>query len=404
MPRIKNISQDELRRLFEAPEISKPAQTGPTPQEFQALSEAFAGRELREKERGSKIAEIEAAIAKAEQEQELGRLQTEPVDAERMVGTAMGDVPTSQIADQSGQSVLSQEQPIAEAQRAEDIEAQRALVDPSGIADERASIAQKGLDSQTQFERQLKLLKESARLRRQETDAKDAKKDAKQKFKISALGNAKIFATEGFNNLVSELSTGEKTVPAGVLARLGVKADSLTSGNLFASINAIGEKFGFKELVKSRPEAMLFDQQRESLAVAVYKFVSGDVGNIAATESKRALKLIPGVLDTPELRATKIAALERAVKRSKEALDTLINDPQSALLSSEELTARMEQIGNDALDFAAAGVPDTESMVELYEADKAGNPVSPEDSLAAQTNPDQAEISGRFEILSVEDE
>ena len=376
MPRIKNISQDELRRMFEAPEISKPVPSGPTPQEFLSLTKALEDRKLQEKEREGKIAKIEQAIAKAEQEKQLAQTM-QPIDATRTIGTAMGGVPTSQIAspaDQSaqvltpGQSVLSQEQPIVDAQQAEDIEAQRALIDPTGLAKERAGIDQKATVAEQSFQNQLELLREAARLRRTEEKNKlDAKgKTAAQK--ISALGNSKIFATEGFANLVSELKSGEKFVPKGIMSRIGLKADSLTSGNFSDMVNKLGRKVGFEEIIKSRPEAVLFDQQRESLAVAVYKFVSGDVGNIAATESKRALRLIPGVLDTPEVRAVKIAALERAVQRSKEALQTLINDPQSALLSPKELEARQKAIADEALLSASAEIADDPSMVELYEA------------------------------------
>jgi len=64
-PRIINISADELRRMFAAPETAAP--TGPSMGEVQNLLQAIQGRAAKEKEQQLKLQELEANIAAEEQ-------------------------------------------------------------------------------------------------------------------------------------------------------------------------------------------------------------------------------------------------------------------------------------------------------------------------------------------------
>jgi hypothetical protein len=203
-------------------------------------------------------------------------------------------------------------------------------------------------------ERELAKIQEKGRQQRISQKTTEVKQQAGARKKLSALAKSKIFATEGFGNLVAELKRGEKAVPKSFAKRFTTWVDAMTAGNFSEML----EQLPFvKEGDLSNDEATLFQSQRESLAVAVYKFVSGDVGNIAASESKRALKLIPGVLDTPSLRKVKIAALERATARAKSALDTLINSDEAVNMTPEELEQAQRTIANQALMEAAASIP-----------------------------------------------
>jgi hypothetical protein len=361
-PRIKNISADELRRLFSPPEIESPK--GLTVADRVALAQALEQRRSNELKQKQQTAEIERRIAEAEAKArdvetlsvERGTKATQ--EAEKL---AREDIDPTQPGPEIGPLPAEDMDAIAQA----NAQAQAAfrIEGPEATLKREATESAKEKVATTAFERKQRLAQESFQRDVNLLRRKQAEKTKGATKKISALGQSKIFATEGFQNLVNELESGEKKVPKSFLARLGIKADSLAGGNLSElarMIPGIDE-----ELVPTKSEAILFDQQRESLAVAVYKFVSGDVGNIAASESKRALKLIPAITDTKALRRTKIEALQRAAIRSKDALKTLINDPNSALLSPAELEKRQRLIADQALAEAALGVgadPTTEQV------------------------------------------
>jgi len=111
MARIRNISPEQLRRLFEAPEVAKPQAVSTS--DAINLTQALANRELEEKQRQAKIAEIEANLNKMEQEKELAQtlqpIQDKPLTLfGRQVPMSQVASPTDMEAGQVGPSMLEQ--------------------------------------------------------------------------------------------------------------------------------------------------------------------------------------------------------------------------------------------------------------------------------------------------------
>ena len=380
-PRIKNISADEFRRLFQAPEIASPGLTVSDAINLQNALEARRSNQLKERQN---IAAIERRIADEDakkRDRETASLERGTAAAKEAEEVAREGIDPTQPGPEVGPFTAEDQAVIEQAQAT--AQAKFRTQGPAAVLKAESTEEQSVRAADRRLADEVALLEEKGRQDRLTLSAKDKAAQKKSKGKLSALGQSKIFEAEGFQGLVNELTAGEKTIPDSKLQRAIILADAKFGGNISATLRSMG-------LPAPPDDAINFQQQRSALSVRIYKTLSGDVGNIAASESARALPLIPSAFDSKSLRKRKIAALDRAVKRAKSALQVLINDPNSASLSEKELRARRVTIADQAVMEALIGF-------------EAGNPeTGSEFETPAEAN--EAALQSGFEILSVEDE
>lgn len=346
-PRIRNISPDEFRRLFAAPEIQNP---GITSADAVSLINAFETRRSNELKERERFAKIERSIAEAEAKaQDVQTLATERgTAAEREAREVQREGINPLQAgveegpfDQEMQTAIDQARGQAEA---------KVRLDPQGTIEAQRTTERDNAEFAKKVSFQGIKQRDALAL----LNARDKLKVGKSKTTISALQQREVIKSKGFEGLVNIIEGFEKKIPDSIFKRLGIKANAFLSGNL----SAISKKaFGTAD------QAML-DQVRESVAVAVYKFISGDVGNIAATESKRALRLVPGVLDSKELRAEKVKLLRAAIANAQAAVKAIANDPASQNLTEQQLEDRIRDAANTAFDQAAAELGSADQLDE----------------------------------------
>lgn len=333
-PRIKNISPDEFKRLFQAPEIQQPGFSVSDAINLQNALEARRKNDLSEQE---KIAKIERAIAEEEaraKDVETLALQR-GTDAEREAHeVARENIDPTQAGAEEGPFSADDQAAIDQAKASAQAETR---LDPLGTIQRQA--AEK--ESKLEFERKERLEKEKQKGRLTLEKLKQQDKALGKKAKLSGLQQSNIVKNKGFAALVDTIKDLESKIPDDLMDRAGSKLQAIFKGNLPKS-------FGTADQV-------VFQDLRESVAVAVYKFISGDVGNIAATESARALKLIPDVLDSTDVRKRKIKLLEQAVTNANSALQALANDPNTANLTADQLEDRQKAIADAAIIQAAGG-------------------------------------------------
>jgi hypothetical protein len=159
---------------------------------------------------------------------------------------------------------------------------------------------------------------------------------------LSSTAQARILQQSGVEGVIDELTSGVKILPEGTGKAALAKVQSLAGGRL--------------PFAPGDPKVTAYDKLRDSVAVAIYKFISGDVGNIAASESKMARDLVPAIMDSKEVREEKLGILKRAANRAKEALSLLVSSGQAASMSAEELRKAQINIADNAISEASMEV------------------------------------------------
>ena len=211
-PRIRNISADEFRRLFQAPEIQTP---GLTVSDAINLSNALEQRKANDEQQKLRIAKIERAIAEEEakaqdlqREQQLGELLTTPAQGAETIPTPQGDVPTPG-------PIQSIEQNIAEAEKQQEIDNLRTQLDPTGRLDAQEAEKRAQKETNDQFQRDVLLEREKIKGRL-----------AVEAFKASNRPNEK-----------KELATKAKTSLTGVINDVAENYERLRKAGAIVDIN-----------------------------------------------------------------------------------------------------------------------------------------------------------------------
>lgn len=171
----------------------------------------------------------------------------------------------------------------------------------------------------------------------------NAKQKAEQNKAAKATGSvvqSRILQQAGVEGVIDELTRGVKILPEGTGAAALAKVQSLAGGRLGGN-----------------PKVTTYDKLRDSVAVAIYKFISGDVGNIAASESKMARDLVPAIMDSAGVREEKLATLKRAAARAKTALNDLVQSGRASQMTPEELRKAQLGIADNAIAEAVAEGP-----------------------------------------------
>lgn len=207
-PRIRNISADEFRRLFQAPEIQAP---GLTVSDAINLSGALEQRQQNEEQQKLRLAQIERRIAEEEaktqdiqQEGQLGQLLSTPAQAPETIQTPQGAIPTPG-------PIEDIERNIAEAERQQEIEGLRTQLDPLGslAAAETADAEAASLQTKQDFE--LEQIREKGRQDRLMFLQKQKQKTVKEKKEQSAL-EKEVMGDERRTNIITNTAI-EKALP-----------------------------------------------------------------------------------------------------------------------------------------------------------------------------------------------
>jgi hypothetical protein len=379
MPRIRNISPEEFRRLFEAPEIQTPSLSV---SEAINLSEAIASRERKAKESEAKIAEIERALDRAEKEQQLGQTLATPAMApERDIETAVGPVPTEQIGLVSPEApaagpVATQadlDQLQAEQAREQEIAGLQAQLDPTGTLQAQQAAQAKLAAEERDFARDKELLGMKFANQMELLKTKEAKKAGEKKLKTSALIQRLAAQGQNLSSMVSEFDRFEESlqkegfvgVPGVLKGKIAVPLDKLTGGA--AQILAKDTFMG--NFLKVNPEISTQDELADSLARRIYKTISGDVGNIAFSEGAFAKAFVPRAGETPSRRNAKVDRLKRFIKAMDQGAKDLRQRFDAGLITDDQVGDALGNVLNTAfIEQAEEQGMSREEIVEGAEA------------------------------------
>lgn len=100
------------------------------------------------------------------------------------------------------------------------------------------------------------------------------------------------------------------------------------------------------------PDIISYEQSRDTAGRRIYKELSGDVGNIAFNEGTFAKVLVPSIYDSPGLRATKTARLDRLYKAAADARTKVIEQIKTGNFSDEQATKLIESAVNNEVQKA----------------------------------------------------
>ncbi len=149
---------------------------------------------------------------------------------------------------------------------------------------------------------------------------------------------------------------------------------------------------------------LAFDAQRPAFGRALYKNISGDVGNIAQSEGDIGTAMLPGLLDSPALRKAKVRSIKFALKQgaqirkqiAKFAKTNKLSDVQTQRLINDQVnTMLLGQISSLGLDLDEEG-----NAVNVAE-DAPTKVESREDELAVELSDIQRQIAEREAELGI---
>lgn len=383
-PRIKNITPDEFRRIFQAPEIRTP---GFSVADAIALNQAIEARRSNDEKQKLRMAQIERRIAEEEakaqqlqQQTQLGELLATPAqDPDQLIETAVGPVPESQIGAPTvgdatpTQSIQDIEQRIAEEERAQEITGLEARLDPLGTLQRVRGAQQAEID----FARDKELLGLKFANKMKELETKEERKIAKQKQKASGLVQRLAAQADNLSSMVDEFKSFNKLltkegftgVKGVVKGKVAVPLDKVTGGaaQLLAKNTFLGD------FLKVDPNISTQDELADSLARRIYKTISGDVGNIAFSEGQFAKAFVPVAGETGTRRTAKIDRLDRFITRMKSGADALRAKFDAGQISEEELSLELGNIANEAFTQEAAALGLTAQELSEEQAQPTGD-------------------------------
>lgn len=405
-PRIKNISADEFRRMFEAPEIQTP---GFSISDAINLSQALETKKKNELEQRRQVAEIERKIAEQEaiarQQEQLAQPEVDPFQqkiAEIEQNLAMAEqMPTGELVagetaqvpglgevatpreellkeTEVGQQLRSDvDATIAPLQAQIDTLRAEAKLDPKGFLKRRADKEAAALE----FERDKELLGLKFANDLKKMQQKEETKEKKAVGKASALVQRLAAQSKNLRSMVDEFEkfetmlskegfTGVKGVAKGKIA---VPLDKLTGG----AAQLLAGKTFMGDFLRVNPEISTQDELADSLARRIYKTISGDVGNIAFSEGAFAKAFVPRAGEVPSRRKAKIARLERFIKAMDTGASELRRRFNSGDITAEEVELELGDIANSAF----AEQVQTEGIDATVSQAEAAGGLTPEEQL-----------------------
>lgn len=347
-PRIRNISADELRRIFQAPQIQQP---GLNVSDAIGLSSALEQRRTNQLKERQNISKIERAIAEEEaRAQDVQTLATERgTAAEREAReVAREGIDPTQAGPEAGP--FSQEDQAAIEQARTSAGAQFRLAGPEKVlqAEQTADIA--SIQSTQDFNEAIKLEKFKASLKNKTDKAKNKKgTSALIQRQESKLSNVEVISKE----IAQAMELMQKAGITGAVGAAKVKLNSLTGG-FIRDIPRLGK------FLEVDPSIVSFEEARDSFGRRLYKDISGDVGNIAQSEGKFAKRLLPTSAETPELRQSKLDRIRRIVANSQIELKKLKKLAVAGNWSPDEYTTNVEETMNRVIRDGTATLPPAE--------------------------------------------
>lgn len=378
-PRIQNISADELRRLFQAPEIQKP---GLTVSDAINLTNALEQRRKNQLEERRKIAEIERKIAEEEQKAQDVQTLATARGQQAMQGAeaqARENIDPTQPGPEIGpltaedQAAIEQAKGVAEAKFR--LEPSPDLAQERTLARDVSQSELKEQQEQRNFERDKELLGIKFANKMKELAFKEKQKSASAKTKASGLVQRLVAQGDNLSSMIDEFKTfdrllnqeGFKGVKGVSKGKIAVPLDKLTGGA--AQLLTKGTFLG--DFLSVNPEISTQDELADSLARRIYKTISGDVGNIAFSEGAFAKAFVPRAGETPDRRKAKIDRLQRFANRLESGAESLRIKFNAGQIREEDLPTEIGNIANEAFTAQAKALGLTPQ--ELEEEQTQGN-------------------------------
>lgn len=268
------------------------------------LADRLATRKL---EREKAMLEMQETIRKAKAEAD--QQKREQTLAQEIGGTS--PAATRVAANIGGQPIMAKETRQFQEQAPQRLRAALGAVDPTKTAQEDISRGAAETAATTEFGRKKALstqdFEEAAELER----IKAGLKDKTGKKGLSALLERQTFSLQKGTGLLDEIKSS--------VAKMS------TRGGLVGGAEAIKTRVqqAGRGFLGGKPEVLSFETLRPTAGKALYKDISGDVGNISDSEGKMAADLIPSAYDAPNVRTEKIARLERLQQQSRESITKL---------------------------------------------------------------------------------
>lgn len=102
------------------------------------------------------------------------------------------------------------------------------------------------------------------------------------------------------------------------------------------------------------PDVIAYEKSRPTMGRAVYKFFSGDVGNISENEGKFATDLLPSAYEDPAIRSAKLARLKDFKGKSEEALAQVLAFAKTSGLGPKETEEAIKNASLQVMQSAVA--------------------------------------------------